>query len=306
MGASGGKRHLKKVSTFSGRGTTEAFRFVWKHRREHGVKSLCRHLKVSRSGYYAWATRKPSQRAAEKAELLLKVRRVYNDSKGRYGSPRVYQALRREGLVVGENRVARVMREWGMKARVMRVYRRMTKRRDDLKALPNYRLEADKPASTNQQWSSDVTYIKLGEKYVFLAVVLDLYSRRIISWRLGENLSADFARATLREAFTSRKPVSDLLLHTDRGIEYRAHKTQALLNQHRVRHSMNRPGQCTDNAEVESFFKTLKGELLHATSFVTMRQLRKHIKAYIEGFYNTQRLHSGLGYRTPIEFEGIN
>lgn len=238
--------------------------------------------------------------------MLLKVRRVYNDSKGRYGSPRVYQALRREGLVVGENRVARVMREWGIKARVMRVYRRMAKRRDDLKALPNYRLEADKPASTNQQWSSDVTYIKLGEKYVFLAVVLDLYSRRIISWRLGENLSADFARATLREAFTSRKPVSDLLLHTDRGIEYRAHKTQALLNQHRVRHSMNRPGQCTDNAEVESFFKTLKGELLHATSFVTMRQLRKHIKAYIEGFYNTQRLHSGLGYRTPIEFEGIN
>jgi putative transposase len=159
---------------------------------------------------------------------------------------------------------------------------------------------------TNQQWSSDVTYIKLGEKYVFLAVVLDLYSRRLISWRLGENLNADFARATLREAFTSRKPVSDLLLHTDRGIEYRAHKTQALLNQHWVRHSMNRPGQCTDNAEVESFFKTLKGELLHATNFVTMRQLRKHIKAYIEGFYNTQRLHSGLGYRTPIEFEGIN
>jgi putative transposase len=238
--------------------------------------------------------------------LLLKIRRVYSDSKGRYGSPRVYQALRKEGLIVGENRVARVMREWGMKARVARVYRRMRKLREDLKALPNHRLEADKPAAANLQWSSDVTYIKLGKKYVFLAVVLDLYSRRIISWRLGENLSADFARATLREAFTNRKPASGLLFHTDRGIEYRAHKTQALLNQYRVRHSMNRPGQCTDNAEVESFFKTLKGELLHATSFVTMRQLRKHISNYIECFYNSQRLHSGLGYRTPIEFEGIN
>tara|TARA_R100000935_G_scaffold54960_1_gene84422 strand:+ start:575 stop:1291 length:717 start_codon:yes stop_codon:yes gene_type:complete len=238
--------------------------------------------------------------------LLLKVRRAFNDSKGRYGSPRVYQALRRDGLAVGENRVAKLMREWGMRGRVARVYRRMRKLREDLKALPNHRLEADKPATMNQQWSSDVTYIKLGKKYVFLAVVLDLYSRRIISWRLGESLSADFARATLREAFMSRKPAADLLFHTDRGIEYRAHKTQALLNHHRVRHSMNRPGQCTDNAEVESFFKTLKGELLHATSFVTMRQLRKQISNYIERFYNSLRLHSSLGYRTPIEFEGIN
>lgn len=236
----------------------------------------------------------------------MKVRSVYNASKGRYGSPRVYQALRREGLVVGENRVARLMREWGMKARVTRVYRRLSKRRDDLKALPNYRLEAKRPVAINQQWSSDVTYIKLGKKYVFLAVVLDLFSRRIISWRLGESLSADFARATLREAFISRDPTPDLLFHTDRGIEYRAHKTQALLNHHRVRHSMNRPGQCTDNAEVESFFKTLKGELLHATSFMTLRQLRKHIKGYIEGYYNSHRLHSGLGYRTPIEFEEMN
>lgn len=202
--------------------------------------------------------------------------------------------------------MARLMREWGMKARVARVYRRMTKRRDDLKALPNYRLDAEKPDAVNQHWSSDVTYIKLGKRYVFLAVVLDLFSRRIISWRLGESLSADFARATLREALTSRQPASDLLFHTDRGIEYRAHKTQALLKQHRVRHSMNRPGQCTDNAEVESFFKTLKGELLHATSFVTLRQLRKHIKHYIEGFYNSCRLHSGLGYRTPLEFEGVS
>ena len=238
--------------------------------------------------------------------MLSKVRRVYNDSKGRYGSPRVYQALRREGEIVGENRIARLMQQWGMKARVMRVYCRMKKLREDLKTLPNHRLDAGKPVAVNQHWSSDVTYIKLGKKYVFLAVVLDLYSRRIISWRLGENLSADFAKATLRDAFASREPAYDLLFHTDRGIEYRAHKTQALLNQHRVRHSMNRPGQCTDNAEVESFFKTLKGELLHATSFVTMRQLRKYISNYIERFYNSIRLHSSLGYRTPIEFEGIS
>jgi putative transposase len=263
-------------------------------------------LKVSRSGYYAWANRKPGLRATENAELLLKIRRVYDSSKGRYGSPRVYQALRREGEQVGENRVARLMQKWGMKARVMRVYRRMSKRRDELKALPNHRLSVEKPVAVNQQWSSDVTYIKLGRKYVFLAVVLDLFSRRIISWRSDESLNAALAKGALREAFAARRPEAGLLFHTDRGTEYRAQKTQAFLNQNSVRHSMNRPGQCTDNAEVESFFKTLKGELLHATSFVTMRQLRKHIKDYIEGFYNSHRLHSGLGYRTPIEFEGIN
>ncbi len=137
-------------------------------------------------------------------------------------------------------------------------------------------------------------------------MVLDLFSRRIISWRLDESLNAALAKSALREAFASRQPDSGLLFHTDRGTEYRARKTQVFLNQNGVLHSMNRPGQCTDNAEVESFFKTLKGELLHATSFVTMRQLRKHIKDYIEDFYNSLRLHSGLGYRTPIEFEGIN
>ncbi|GAA6132575.1 hypothetical protein NBRC116187_29350 [Halopseudomonas sabulinigri] len=238
--------------------------------------------------------------------MLFKIRRIFNDSKGRYGSPRVYQAFRREGVAVGENRVARIMREWCMTARVMRVYRRMTRRRDHLKALPNHRLDVGKPVAENQQWSSDVTYIKLGKTYVYLAVVLDLFSRRIISWRLEEKLNANLAKATLRQAFTSRQPEADLVFHTDRGIEYRAARTQALLNQYRVRHSMNRPGRCTDNAEVESFFKTLKGELLHATSFVSLRQLRKHIKDYIDGFYNSERLHSSLGYRTPLEFEKIN
>ncbi len=243
---------------------------------------------------------------SEQAVLLSQIRKIYDDSGGRYGSPRVYQALRREGVTVGENRVAKVMQHWGMRARVSRVYRRLARRRHELKALPNHRLEASAPDAVDQQWSSDVTYIKLGSKYVFLAVVLDLFSRRVLSWRLGERLSADFSRATLREAFELRRPAAGLLLHTDRGIEYRAQKTQRLLKQHRVRHSMNRPGQCTDNAEVESFFKTLKGELLHATSFVTMRQLRKHINRYIEGFYNTQRLHSSLGYRTPLEFEDLH
>lgn len=151
-----------------------------------------------------------------------------------------------------------------------------------------------------------MTYTKLSDKYVYLAVVKDLFSRRIISWRLDEKLNANLAQTALHQAFMLRQPNAELLFHTDRGNEFRASKTQALLNQHKVRHSMNRPGQCTDSAEVESFFKTLKGELLHATSYISLRHLRKHIKDYIEGFYNSERLHSSLGYRTPIEFEKIN
>lgn len=239
----------------------------------------------------------------QNAELLGHIHRIYTASHHRYGSPKVYQALRREGIVAGENRIARLMREWGMKARVNRVYRRLLKRREELKALPNHRLAEAKPVAIDQQWSSDVTYIRLGRRWVYLAIVLDLFSRRVIGWRLAERLDGDLARGALREAFTSRQPAPGLLLHTDRGIEYRARKTQALLHHYQVRHSMNRPGQCTDNAEVESFFKTLKGELLHATSFVTIRQLRKHIKNYIDSFYNTQRLHSSLGYKAPLECE---
>jgi len=267
---------------------------------------LCLHLNVSRSGYYVWANRKAGKRASENAELLLKIRRIFNESEGRYGSPKVYRALRRQGVRVGENRVARLMREWGMKARSYRIYRRLVTRRAVLRAWPNHRLTLDKPVAVNQQWSSDVTYIKMGRKNVFLAVVLDLYSRRIIGWKLEANLNSDLSRGALRQAMVDRSPLPGLLLHTDRGTEFRALKMRDMLKRHQVRHSMSRPGYCTDNAEVESFFKSLKGELLHATSYITLRQLRHHIKHYIERFYNTQRLHSSLGYRTPLEFEGAN
>lgn len=137
---------------------------------------MCRHLNISRSGYYAWVNRKPGKRASENAELLLRIRRIFNESEGRYGSPKVYRALKRQGIRVGENRVARLMQVWGMKARTHRIYRRLLTRRAVLKAWPNHRLTLDKPAAVNRQWSSDVTYIKMGRKNVFLAVVLDLYS----------------------------------------------------------------------------------------------------------------------------------
>src|SRR5690606_8314782 len=177
----------KKVATFPGGGTEEAFRFIWKQQRRHPVKRLCEHLRVSR----AWRNRKPSARQLADSELLRRIQRIYRDSQHRYGSPKIHRALRDEGVRVGEKRVARLMREAGLKARVEWVYRRLKNRRALLKALPNHRLELPKPNRPNQQWSSDVTYLRLGRRWVYLVVILDLWSRRILSWKLSDRLTAE-------------------------------------------------------------------------------------------------------------------
>ena len=183
---------------------------------------------------------------------------------------------------MGEKRVARLMREAGLKARVEWVYRRMKNRRALLKDLPNHRLDLPRPNRANEQWSSDVTYLRLGRRWVYLVVILDLWSRRIVSWKLSDRLTAALSLSALRAALRSRRPAPGLVLHTDRGSEYRAGVMQQLLVRHGIRHSMNRPGQCTDNAEVESFFKTLKMEWFHGTSFVEIRSLRRHLRFLFE------------------------
>lgn len=260
---------------------------------------------MSRSGYYDWLLRPLSKRDAEDAELLQRIKLIYFNSKERYGSPKVYQALRQEGCVVGENRVARLMRLAGLKARVDRVYRRMQKRRQELKIVVNHRLELSKATGPNQQWSGDVTYIRHGKHFIYLAVILDLWSRKIVGWAVSHQVNARLTITTLKQALRQRKPKEGLLLHTDRGIEYRATDTQELINKAGILHSMNRPGCCTDNAEVESFFKTLKAELIHKSYWADIHQLEKKIKRYIELFYNRKRSHSSLNYLSPVQFEKL-
>lgn len=291
------------MATFSGRGTKEAFKFIRRWEDVHPVKSLCRHLGVSRSGYYDWRDRKPSQRAQSDQQLLYAIRRIFQASKERYGSPKVHKALRKEGIRVGEKRVARLMRQSGLKARVERVYRRLYKARNELKIAPNHRLEIGKPNGPDQQWSSDVTYIKFGRRHVFLAVIIDLWSRKLVGWALHEQLNSDLSISALVKALHQRRPKPGLILHTDRGTEYRAKSMQKCLSKYGITHSMNRPGQCTDNAEVESFFKTLKAELIHESFFASVAQLRDKIGYYIKNFYNRVRLHSSLNYVSPIQFE---
>ena len=258
---------------------------------------------VSASGFYAWKLREPSARARQDGQLLASIRAIFDQHQGRYGSPKIHQVLRRQGIFIARKRVARLMRDAGLKARVERVYRRMHKRRAELKVLPNYRLGLSAPTGPNQQWSSDVTYIRLGKRHVFLAVVVDLWSRRIIGWSLQDALNASLSTAALVMAIKRRKPKPGLILHTDRGCEFRAKLMQGWLSRYGIRHSMNRPGQCTDNAEVESFFKTLKSELIYDNFFGNINRLRDKVDHYIRYFYNRIRLHSSLNYLSPIEYE---
>lgn len=260
-------------------------------------------MKVSRSGYYAWLNRPLSFRATKDLALLNHIKRVFLASRERYGSPRVYHALKREGIRVGEKRVARLMREHGLQARALKTYSKPAKVKFFYKEIENQRKVLDKPTTINQQWSGDITYLKVGARWHYLAVVLDLFSRRIIGWAFGKNKTTKLTMKALRLAIDKRKPEGDVLFHTDRGAEYRAHVVQQFLLKHNIKASMNRPGCCTDNAEVESFFHSLKADLIRGNSFQTEDKLRSKLKGYLNYFYNRQRLHSSLGYRTPAEFE---
>lgn len=235
--------------------------------------------------------------------MLAHVYRVFKANKNTYGSPRVFQALKREGILTSEKRVARLMREHGLRARALKTYSRPAKVKFFYKAIKNHRKNIDKPTAINQQWSGDVTYLKVGTRWHYLAVVIDLYSRRIIGWALGKNKSTQLTLKALKLAINKRKPDSRVLFHTDRGAEYRAHVVQAFLIKHNIKASMNRPGCCTDNAEVESFFHSLKADLIRGNTFETIKKLQTKLKGYLNYFYNRQRLHSSLGYKTPAEYE---
>jgi transposase InsO family protein len=291
------------VATVSSGSPSEQFGFIHQYGQKLGIKYLCTWLKVSRSGYYAWRCRAISSRELANKELLTYIHRVFENSRQTYGSPRVFHALKREGIRVSEKRVARLMRENGLRARALKTYSKPAKVKFFYKAIENHRRGIDKPTGINQQWSGDITYLKVGQRWHYLAVVIDLYSRRIIGWALGQQKSTELTMKALKLALTKRKPTEQVLFHTDRGAEYRAHVIQAFLLKHNIKSSMNRPGCCTDNAEVESFFHSLKADIIRGNSFGTIKKLLNKLKGYMNYFYNRQRLHSSLGYKPPAEYE---
>lgn len=262
---------------------------------------MCRRYKVTRAGYYAWKRREPSARSARDASLLRRIHAVYAASDGTYGSPRIQRALNDAGLKISRKRVARLMRQAGLKARAARIYRTSPGSHAFFLAVTNWarRHPIRRP---DQLWVADITYLKVHDQWRYLAVVMDRYTRRIVGWSLGHNKTTRLTLKALDRAIANRRPPPGLVFHSDRGVEYAAYEFRTRLAALGIRQSMNRPGEPTDNAHMESFFHSLKTERLYGCTFANDADLRRVLRAYI-GFYNQRRLHSALDYRSPAHYE---
>jgi putative transposase len=279
------------------------YRFVDDHRSEYPVNRLCRTLGVSPSGYYAWRQRPPSARAKANQRLVTHMRLIHHEVHETYGSPRMHTELVARGLPCNVKRVARLMRLHHLRARHKRRYRVTTKVNPKLPVAPNYLAQHFQASAPNEKWVSDITYIWTREGWVYLAVVMDLYSRRIIGWAVARTQETTLVLAALHMAIGRRQPPAGLLHHSDRGSQYASAQYQALLQTYRFTVSMSSTGNCFDNAAMESLFGTLKAERINRQTYQTRDQARQDIVSYIEGFYNVFRRHSTLGYRSPLEFE---
>lgn len=278
------------------------FIFIREHAEEFPIRTMCRVLDVSRSGYYDWLKRPESQRSRDDRRLKVQIRTIYMKNKCRYGSPRVHRTLRRR-VVCGKNRVARLMREDGLRARSRRKFKATTDSNHRHPVAPNLlnrQFDVSKPDTV---WLGDITYIPTSEGWLYLAVLMDLASRRIVGWSMSERIKVGLTLAALDSAVQHRRPKPGLLHHTDQGSQYASGDYQEALDGQGMKVSMSRRGNCWDNAPMESFFRSLKVELIFGRNFDTRASAREAIFEYIEVYYNQQRLHSSLGYLSPAEFE---
>jgi putative transposase len=276
---------------------------IQRHEGQHTVALMCRVLAVSRSGYYDWRGRGPSPRAQANTRLAADVHRVYVEHKARAGAPRIVKQLRDEGQTVGKHRVARVMRFECLRAKAARKYKATTNSNHTLPVAPNL-LEQDFTAvAPNRKWVSDITYIWTEEGWLYLAVVLDLYSRLVVGWAMGERMTASLVCEALTMALWRRKMPIGVIVHSDRGSQYCSADYQRLLRKHRLLCSMSKKGDCYDNAAMESWNHSLKVEAIHGERFVTREAAKAQVFEYIEVYYNRKRLHSTLGHLSPEVFE---
>jgi transposase InsO family protein len=267
------------------------------------VARACRVLEVSRSGYYQWLHAEPSERSIDDAVLAAEIKEVFDEHKGRYGAPRIRRALRRRGARPSKKRVARLMRAQGLRGHTPRRFRKTTDSRHTRRIAPNL-LERDFNApAPNQVLAGDITYIATSDGWLYLAVLLDLYSRRIVGWALSDCIDTELALSALRMAASTRGLVPGWIHHTDRDCRYGSDDYITALKQLGARPSMSRKGDCWDNAVSESFFATLEKELLALQPLQSRRNTREQVANYIESYYNLVRLHSHLDYVSPIEFE---
>lgn len=293
------------------------FAFIQAHAEQFHVVTMCRVLAVSKAGYYAWVGRAPSARAEEDARLTEAIREVFRRTRERYGSPRMQEELAADGRHHGPKRVARLMQAAGLRAKARRAFRTTTHSAHTLPIAPNVLARqfavaaapgADAPGPAEPQpldraWVGDITYLPTREGWLYLAVILTLSSRRVIGWAMQHTIDARLTETALRMALRTRRPAPGGLHHSDRGSQYAAHRYQALLAAHGMTCSMSRAGDCWDNAVVESFFATLKRELVDDADWATRDEARTAVFEFIEVWYNRDRRHSSLGYLSPVEYE---
>jgi putative transposase len=278
-------------------------------KKDHPVRRLCLYLKVSPSGFYDWEQRQvhPCARALENQSLTQEIKSIHAHSRETYGSPRIVHDLRQKGRRHGRARISRLMKAQGLCGRQKRRYRvRTTDSNHDEPIAPNRLAQAPKATAPNQLWVADITFIETKEGWLYLAAILDLYSRKIVGWAMSERIDTALVLSALTMALLHRNPPLRLLFHSDRGVQYASGDYRQALGQAGLIASMSRRGNCYDNATMESFWSTLKLELIYRCCFDTRTQARAQIFDYIESFYNRQRAHSALGYHSPVDFELLN
>jgi transposase InsO family protein len=281
---------------------SQKYQFVAAHASKYPVTMLCRVLGLARSGYYAWRQRSHSPRQERDQQLTAQIRTIFTDSRRTYGSPRVHAHLQAQGVRTARKRVARLMRHAQLQARARRLRVRTTDSRHSQPIAPNLLARTFVAETPNRVWVCDITYLATREGWLYLAVVLDLFARRVVGWSMQPTLERSLVIAALEHALQRRQPPPGLLHHSDRGSQYASADYQALLAQAQMQSSMSRKGNCWDNAVMESFFATLKAEL-PISVFDSHAAARSAVFDYIERFYNRVRLHSTLGYRSPVVYE---
>lgn len=280
-------------------------KYAWikQHATEFTVGSMCRFLQVSRSAYYDWLHRVPTPDEKDDADLTVILQSEFNKSRATYGTRRLKAALLGRDRTVSRRRIGRLMREAGLACKTKRKFKATTNSKHDQRIVPNHldrQFNVDRP---NQVYAGDITYIHTQEGWLYLAVVIDLYSRQVVGWSMAEHMRTKLVNDALLMAVWKRKPEKGLMWHTDRGSQYASESHRALLTLHGIRQSMSRKGNCWDNAVSESFFHSLKTELIHHQTYQTRSEAKQAVFEYIEVFYNRERLHSANGYLSPVDYE---
>lgn len=286
--------------------SNEKYEFVELNSSEFEVEKMCRLFEISRSGYYDWLKRDNSQKYLENQKLLIKIIKIHEDSKKRYGSPRITAELKKAGELVNHKRVEKLMRMNGIRAKMKRRFKRTTDSKHSnpiAENILNRDFKAEKP---NQKWVSDITYIPVLTGWLYLCTVIDLYSRKVVVWSMDTSMETSLVSNALKSAINSRNPDDGLIFHSDRGSQYASNEFRNLLKEHGFIQSMSRKGNCWDNAVAESFFHTLKTEELFFYRFNNVQEAKSTIFQYIEVDYNRKRCHSYLNYLSPYEFENLN